>query len=734
MFRSIHRQPKAVKELDIFEWTQRDRTVKDFEYFHDFEAEKKVRVVAATIGPDPRGKVVGRLWDYLGAEEFGGAVIEGPRDVDWERCEALAVAHGWKTSRLEFLTSEVGEALVRRRVVVFVHKEKLPQEEVESLLIKEVNPPTLGTILKKAKPEDCVEFTKYEAAMADGNRHMLPMVGAHVWIGGGDRQMVYKMSGPGRWPLTKEGAGVEELYVVDRAAPTGTVRRLTREEIWKAQGRTTKEWEVVSESLGPERASREGCAATGRRTALALLSVMAELSGKEDRNKAGMCYDYEDYKSLGLMLVWLRQWRRGDFGRAAPDRKAGGVSMCRRVWLWGEDLWLQALDAEGEEADEEKAGGRRKATVAAKDAEASKVVMLEPGQFADLDIKAQVEEWLDDHMQGDKAESTQKAYTAAWQKWCAWTRRQGWLTPYLNHKDDQVENENKLLGYLGYLGWLGTSVATLKQAVFAIKDAHKRAGHGDSTTKMHRLWIVLNSLERTSVKRPRRLGVTVPMLKWIGQKFKAEDAGGGELRINCRMVVAAVSTAWFFMLRAKEFCDSSGVDMEMIVRGQDVQLGIKGKAVEKDAQEVTLQFRKTKADQESFGTCKTMLKTSVEDVCVVTALEKLREVTPRRFKGPEQHLPLFRWASGQVLRRLEVQHVLQQSAKAVGLPAERFQSHSLRIGGASALYQSTGEVELVKRTGRWSSGAVHRYLHDSGDVLKGLAERMASVDQYIHYT
>eukprot|EP00913_Durusdinium_trenchii_P028119 g26363.t1 len=43
-------------------------------------------------------------------------------------------------------------------------------------------------------------------------------------------------------------------------------------------------------------------------------------------------------------------------------------------------------------------------------------------------------------------------------------------------------------------------------------------------------------------------------------------------------------------------------------------------------------------------------------------------------------------------------------------------------------------VELVKRTGRWTSSAVQRYLRDSVDVLAGLAKKMATVDQYIHYT
>ena len=50
------------------------------------------------------------------------------------------------------------------------------------------------------------------------------------------------------------------------------------------------------------------------------------------------------------------------------------------------------------------------------------------------------------------------------------------------------------------------------------------------------------------------------------------------------------------------------------------------------------------------------------------------------------------------------------------------------------MYQATGEIEVVKRTGRWTSSAVQRYLHDSGDVLAGLAKKMATVDQHVRYT
>ena len=63
------------------------------------------------------------------------------------------------------------------------------------------------------------------------------------------------------------------------------------------------------------------------------------------------------------------------------------------------------------------------------------------------------------------------------------------------------------------------------------------------------------------------------------------------------------------------------------------------------ADEMTLQFRKTKSDQDAFGTCKMMLRTHVEHVCVVQAMVEFKEVAPRRFKGPKALLPLFRWSS-----------------------------------------------------------------------------------------
>ena len=80
-----------------------------------------------------------------------------------------------------------------------------------------------------------------------------------------------------------------------------------------------------------------------------------------------------------------------------------------------------------------------------------------------------------------------------------------------------------------------------------------------------------------------------------------------------------------------------------------------------------------------------------------------------------------------MLKRLEIQHFLQAAADGVGLPKSRFLSHSLRVGGATALYQATADIELVKRMGRWTSSAVHRYLQDGGAVMEA-SRTMADVN------
>ena len=74
----------------------------------------------------------------------------------------------------------------------------------------------------------------------------------------------------------------------------------------------------------------------------------------------------------------------------------------------------------------------------------------------------------------------------------------------------------------------------------------------------------------------------------------------------------------------------------------------------------------------------------------------------------------------------EVQEVVQEAAATANVPKERIATHSLRIGGASALLHAGFSVALIQRWGRWASDAFQSYLWESSEDARGVAAKMTS--------
>ena len=114
-------------------------------------------------------------------------------------------------------------------------------------------------------------------------------------------------------------------------------------------------------------------------------------------------------------------------------------------------------------------------------------------------------------------------------------------------------------------------------------------------------------------------------------------------------------------------------------------------------------------------------------MCPVEALSELQKQHPERFgSGSEALKPLFRRKSGAPILASQVKTLLELAAEAVGLPADRYGSHSLRIGGASALLHGGVSIEIIKRWGRWVSDSFQRYLWESNEDARDLSRVMAS--------
>ena len=83
-------------------------------------------------------------------------------------------------------------------------------------------------------------------------------------------------------------------------------------------------------------------------------------------------------------------------------------------------------------------------------------------------------------------------------------------------------------------------------------------------------------------------------------------------------------------------------------------------------------------------------------------------LNPRWLWGPA--LPVFA-SNGKGITREDISALLRVCSTALGYPPKLVGSHSLRKGGATALFAATGNMELVKRFGGWKSDAVHAYLY-----------------------
>ena len=159
----------------------------------------------------------------------------------------------------------------------------------------------------------------------------------------------------------------------------------------------------------------EGTRATGVHTAANLLAVVGYIvvCMQAQSRRAGMGVDIEGAKAMSQILLWLRRWRRGEMRRRAPAY-AGGRTRC--VYLWVEAWWFEHFDEDEDREECTRAGGRKRKV---EDVVASVAVAKEltpPRPFRG-DVGDRVEEWVEEHLAGDKASSTEKAYQGSWTKW-----------------------------------------------------------------------------------------------------------------------------------------------------------------------------------------------------------------------------------------------------------------------------------------------------------------------------
>lgn len=180
--------------------------------------------------------------------------------------------------------------------------------------------------------------------------------------------------------------------------------------------------------------------------------------------------------------------------------------------------------------------------------------------------------------------------------------------------------------------------------------------------------------------------------------------------------------------------DGKGYDDEKVLRGKDliIRPGVKmpdGKCVD----QVWWYWRSSKADQEGEGAVGVQCRVPGHSLCPYEAASEIFTAFPERQKGGEEDgLPLFRLSDGSPVKRSLIRDLLGRGATRAGYPRSRVGVHSLRVGGATALWlASEGNAPLVRRLGRWASDAYHRYLWDLPQMPPELTAKMLTADTEI---
>ena len=85
-------------------------------------------------------------------------------------------------------------------------------------------------------------------------------------------------------------------------------------------------------------------------------------------------------------------------------------------------------------------------------------------------------------------------------------------------------------------------------------------------------------------------------------------------------------------------------------------------------------------------------------------------------------------AEGWVLDREAVAATLKASAMDLGMDGAEFATHSLRIGGATAMAATRlYSDDEIRRFGRWKSDCWRRYVYAARDAVCNLAAAMSRV-------
>ena len=337
---------------------------------------------------------------------------------------------------------------------------------------------------------------------------------------------------------------------------------------------------------------------------------------------------------------------------------------------------------------------------------------------------------------GAKAPGTIKTYVSCFKHWAHFRFLLG--KPCLFDDDENTHDAEKdTLRFCAlHFGPLGKAASTINLYLQAIGYAHRLHKGHNPLEHMQRVKLLMQGARRRNGPPIRKLPISCEDLKFIRRALDQED-------IDSNILFCTIALGWFFMLRRSEYLGPGLAGhvkgtFRHSVRGVDIEPKFQGKRTDWDAEvdSATLHLEGSKTDWLNQGTVRThgRLETNRPNaqICLVGNLQLLFRMYPAKAQK-NLHLPFARWENEVLITAFHITYLIKTAAKANGLNPDDYTLHSLRSGGATALYRATGDLDLVGRFGRWKGKSIHGYLWESHQMLIGIASMMTQEEgPFVH--
>jgi hypothetical protein len=242
---------------------------------------------------------------------------------------------------------------------------------------------------------------------------------------------------------------------------------------------------------------------------------------------------------------------------------------------------------------------------------------------------------------------------------------------------------------------------------------------------MPHLKTIIRGLKNLQGGSVRKLAITKAVLLDI-------QAHGGldRTKWDDALTETAIYTGFFFLLRSCEYLKTEhGVDGEKCLRMEHLTFYrngtiISGSDAGISADRIVILIPYSKTDALGVGVELDLDADVGNPLCPVEAFNRLRLLAPRRFHTRQASKQLFALEDGSTLTKGRVHAVLKSAGARLGYDPKDFTSHSLRAGGASAMFHNGFSVDEIKKRGRWVSDTWKIYVQGLSDAPCHLTRRM----------